>query len=282
MKFKSKILNEIYNRVHYKNKNALLCFIGDTGSGKSYSALRFGEMLNPDFSIRKVVFTPLSFMDLLVNGNLEKGDVIIFDEAGVGIPNRDWAEIQNKLFSYIMQTFRYKNLIVIFTLPHISYMDYQVRKLLHYIFEMKYINYDKKKAYLLPKKVVNNIYSDYPLFVYPKFSGLKITRMSINLPNKTLIDEYEKKKQLYAKELEKDTLYTLSDLEKSREEQKNEKSIKQIYKEISNNPEKYIITNKRGKRVFDKGRILFDYQIGSKKIEAILSKLNFEFKDLID
>ena len=52
-----------------------------------------------------------------------------FDEAGVGMNARDWYTIQNKILGMILQTFRHRNLMTVFTVPHISFIDVQARKL---------------------------------------------------------------------------------------------------------------------------------------------------------
>ncbi|EQD60470.1 hypothetical protein B2A_03672, partial [mine drainage metagenome] len=43
--------------------NLIALFIGDTGSGKSYSAIRLAERVDPNFSVARIVFTVKEFLD---------------------------------------------------------------------------------------------------------------------------------------------------------------------------------------------------------------------------
>ena len=47
------------------NKNFIVAVTGPTGSGKSYSVLRQGETLDPDFNADNVCFTATQFMNLI-------------------------------------------------------------------------------------------------------------------------------------------------------------------------------------------------------------------------
>ena len=130
------IFVDLFRRRIRNNKNCLVIFTGDTGSGKSYGALRFAEKLDPEFNEKRIVFTPDKFLEIIRHDKeLHSGNVIIFDEAGVGMASREWYSIQNKILSYVLQTFRFKNLIVIFTVPDFTYIDSQARKLFHFYFE---------------------------------------------------------------------------------------------------------------------------------------------------
>jgi len=67
-----------------KNKNFLAVFLGPTGSGKTYSALRFAETLDPEFGIDRVAFSTIEFMKILLyDESIKSGSVIVWDETGV-------------------------------------------------------------------------------------------------------------------------------------------------------------------------------------------------------
>jgi len=106
-------------------------------------------------------------MALLNSGELHTGNMIIFDEAGVGIPSREWYSISNKVISYILQTFRRENLGVMFTTPSLDFIDSQARKLFHSYLETKHINREEKYVTLKYMNIQNNpkegkIYYKYP------------------------------------------------------------------------------------------------------------------------
>jgi len=136
----SKIVNAIKDRLNFRNKNWLCVVCGETGSGKSYSAISFGSMIGRTF----IVFTPLEFLELLNSGKIKKGDVIIFDEAGVGLSARRWQSEQNIVMGSVLQTFRHMNIAVIFTVPNLSFVDVQARKLFHMIMETESIDYERQ------------------------------------------------------------------------------------------------------------------------------------------
>ncbi|MDS0257732.1 hypothetical protein ApAK_08680 [Thermoplasmatales archaeon AK] len=59
-----------------KNRNVIALFVGDTGSGKSLSAIRLAERVDPSFGVDRVVFTVKDFL-ALVNSGLSPGSVIV-------------------------------------------------------------------------------------------------------------------------------------------------------------------------------------------------------------
>ena len=139
-----------------KNKN-FLCFIGgQTGSGKSWSALSICEMLDSDFSIERCVFSGKGLMQLVNSGSLKKGSCVLFDESGIELSNRNWQSTLNKMLNYLMQTFRHKCIILFFTSPYMDFLDSATRKLMHAQFEMVSIDQKEKKGILKPKLIQYN------------------------------------------------------------------------------------------------------------------------------
>lgn len=203
-KKQSYIIQYILNRIR-KNKNFLGLIVGGTGSGKSYSSLRIAELLDPGFTVKRVVFTAKEFMEVLESGTLYKGAVIIFDEAGVGIPAREWYNVMNKSMNYVLQTFRNLNIIVLFTTPDLSFIDSQSRKVLHGYFQTETINHTEKQVIIKPYFIQNDpkggktYYKFLP--VIHKGESFTIDRMRVSLPSKEIINEYENKKREYTKKL---------------------------------------------------------------------------------
>ena len=201
--FNSYILRRIKN-----NQNLLCCITGGTGSGKSYSALREGEILDPNFDIDNVCFTPEQLMDL-VNGvtkQLKKGAVILFDEIQVSHSHLDYRSMQSKLLNYLLQNFRHRNFILFMTSPHFSYVNASARKLFHSRWETVSINRKLDLCKLKPLLLQTNqstgkVYQKY-LRVCVKGQGvMPLKSISVRLPSKKLIVDYEKKKDIFTKEL---------------------------------------------------------------------------------
>lgn len=127
--------NYIKSRVD-KNQNYVLLFVGQTGTGKSYAAMSLAEEVDPNFNINRIVFSAEEFINILnQDEELVRGSVIMWDEAGVGMPAREWYSISNKVISYVVQTFRVRGYILIMTTPSLKYIDSQIRSLFHGIGE---------------------------------------------------------------------------------------------------------------------------------------------------
>jgi hypothetical protein len=191
-----------------QNKNFLVVITGATGSGKSYAALRWGECMDKEFNVNRIAFTAKEFIYILQQPDLKSGSVIVFDEAGVGLSSREWYSVQNKLLNAIMQTFRWMNLVVIFTVPDFSFVDSQARKLFHMFCETDGINRQKRTVRLKPfiisvSKRTGKIYMPYPRFSSPD-GVLKLERIDVHKPSRTLCNAYEAKKKYYGKGLIKE------------------------------------------------------------------------------
>lgn len=207
-----------------RNKNFLAVITGQTGSGKSWSALREGEVLDPDFDVGNVCFTPKEFLDL-VNGKtkeLKKGSVIIFDEIQVSMSHLDYQSIQAKLLNYVLQTFRHKCFILFVTSPHFSFINASARKLFHSRIETVSINQSNKQCLLKPFLLQTNqetgdVYRKY-LRVWSKKTGLvPLKSLRVGKPSDSLIREYEEKKTRFTKELNESISRDLKRIDKTEE-----------------------------------------------------------------
>ena len=130
----SKFLMQIYRRVHYNKKNFIGVITGDPGSGKSWTAVQFARWLDPYFTHKNIVYTPQQFFQRL--GEINRvGTAIIWDEAGVGLPAREWQGIVNRAIGKTLQVFRQTKagrIFLFFVTPDLSYIDKQARKLLNF------------------------------------------------------------------------------------------------------------------------------------------------------
>ena len=200
------LLAEYIKKRISRNKNAMIAIIGSTGSGKSYSALKLAEYLDPSFNTNRIVFSVNDFINL-VRSKLPKGSVIVFEEAGVAIHNRKWYSTVNLALNYVAQTFRKDNLIVIFTTPNLSFIDSQVRTLFHIILETAGIDSDKKFCKLKTKIIsVDRIHGkSYEPFLRIKTDEgiVRCVYANVYLPSKKLIKEYELKKNEFTNTLYK-------------------------------------------------------------------------------
>ena len=203
---------KLRNDLEARNLNKLVVKTGRPGTGKSYSALKMGEILKGDgFNVKKHVayFSPAQFTRIIRKA--KKGDVVIFDEAGVGINAREWASASNMLITKILQTFRTKNLFVIFTVPDFGFVDIHARKVFHNFVSMKPINFKKNVAVGKWFDIINNDWtgkmSRWTLKIDVNGRKQEVDKITYDKPKENTCEEYE---VLRAKAL--DTLLEGADL----------------------------------------------------------------------
>lgn len=227
------------------NKNLLAIFLGGTGSGKTYASLRYAELIDKKFSVDRVVFTTEEFMNVL-NSGLKSGSVVVYDEIGVGHNARQWHSMANQMFNYILQTFRHRNIIVLFSTPDLSFLDKAARKLIHLTFTTVNINKDDKLCELKPLLTQNNptydkIYRKYPV-ILSMGKQQTINRVKFGLPSAELVEAYEAKKSAYTKEL-------------------NESIVKQIESSRAKKEKKEFDVNEyKDKVIVDKDKFVKEYK----------------------
>jgi len=193
-----------------RNKNFICAITGPTGSGKSWGALRLGEILDPDFGIDNVVFSPVQFMDLL-NGkvkDLKRGSVVVFDEFQVSMSHLDYQSLIAKLLNFVLQTFRHKNLILIITTPSFSFVNASARKLFHCRMETVGINSTRGivrfKPFLFQINQKKNMIYEKWLKIWTEETGIvPFKRLGLSKPTSELVNAYEKKKTEFTADLNK-------------------------------------------------------------------------------
>lgn len=190
-----------------KNKNFLGFISGPTGSGKSWSSLSIGEQLDEDFSLERVVFSGLELMNLINSDKLKRGSVIVFEEVGVELSNKNWASITNKMINYLIQTFRHRGFILIMNSPFMDFLDSATRKLFHAEIRTLSINFKKKTTKLKPQLIQYN--SRLQKFYYKRLKVIMpqgvmpVDVWNVEQPSKALVEAYETKKRTYTDKLNK-------------------------------------------------------------------------------
>lgn len=200
------------------NKNILLAFIGATGSGKSYSCMRMCELwyqhrFNKTFPVEHICFSIEQAMRLINSGKLSRGDLIIFEEAGVNMGNLDFQTKLNKFFGYVLQAFRCKNIGVIFNLPNFNMLSKTARTLLHGVFQTVTINIFTKQVIIKPFYLQTNPLTGKPYTKYLKLKMnhhyVKIERLGFSLPSEELTKPYEDIKDKFVNKISADLLETI-------------------------------------------------------------------------
>jgi hypothetical protein len=175
-----------------ENKHFVVMIVGEPRSGKSYSALRIAELVDRDFTLDNLVYSPAEFLDRVVA--CEAGDVIVFDEAGVNIFAREWQSKMNKALAKIFQILGYKHLGIVLTFPSIAFVDRAIRRLFNYILLAEGFDKERKitfcKAFYNPSR--NYLLGTENLFPFTIFAdGDRIEASDLIFHRPRLAAEYE-------------------------------------------------------------------------------------------
>lgn len=128
------LLDSIAYKVVNQGRNLLFLFVGDIGTGKSWGAVNFARLFDPWFDPNtKIVYEPAEFFDALDRVE-HRGEVIVWDEAGVGMPAREWNSLFNRVVSKTLQIFREATpgrIVLIFATPRKFFVDKTARVMLN-------------------------------------------------------------------------------------------------------------------------------------------------------
>lgn len=140
--------------------------------------------------------------------NIGKGSAILWDEAGVDISNRNWQSTANKMLNYLLQTFRHRNFILLFTAPYLDFVDSSTRKLFHAELKTIRIDYKKETCKLAPRHLQYNDklkkYYRKRMAILVNGKIIKIGFWNVKKPDQKLINAYETKKDIFGKNLNAD------------------------------------------------------------------------------
>jgi hypothetical protein len=205
------VMNRIlYKRLFLKNQNFLAVVTGSTGSGKSYSCLQLVELwykqvFDEKIPMDHVCFSLKHFIKTLIekkkNGELKRGDLFIYEEAGTEMAAQDFQSEIAKVINYVLQSFRNLNIGVLFNLPYFDMLNKTTRKLIHMKIEAEKVKKTESKCYLKPFFLQYNesngkIYRHYPAI---NINGVKtkVQRVSYSLASKELRSIYEIEKEKF-------------------------------------------------------------------------------------
>jgi ABC-type dipeptide/oligopeptide/nickel transport system ATPase component len=268
-----------------KNQNNLVSVIGKTGSGKTWSAISICEIMSKmdgvPFNVEHIVFSLRALMDLINSGNLKRGSKIIFDEPQVSISAREFQSEANKVFNYLLSTFRHRNLTLFFCTPYESLLDKNTRRLFHVRIETLSINPNNKTCKLKPRFIE---YSDFKSEAYRKqlivcykdekgnTKNKKVFYWDVPKPSEKLIEEYEKKKLDFTNNLNKN----ISERLKKYDDAGN--SLTAEYKEPSVERKPLTQAQERVMKVFANIKENDKFKCASKKLEMSMSAIHQHIK----
>ncbi len=270
------LINDVHKRILKNNGNWMCVVTGDTGSGKSYSAMSIAEKIDPNFDSSNVVFNAVDCLKKINDCKDKKGSVILFDEAGVGVGSREWFSTLNKQFAYVMETFRLYNLALIFTLPSFFDLDKKLRGFVHSRIET--IGIYNKQSHVKWKNIKRT--KDELRFLYPITSvgGImyKVKDIAINKPSQELLKDYEAKKKRYADSVLKNAISEITPLNPF--DDNNEKlSLEEMKLKILTNPEDY----QGDHGTITEEMLKFKFGLGSGTARKLKEAVKYEQKKLL-
>jgi len=220
------------------NLNFLAITEGPTGAGKSWVDHSIAYQIDPEYDPeQQTVFSFSEFMNVIrkFNGVIpcdtpeghtplckRKYKVVVFEESQTAVNRREWQSKINKLFQYVISTFRHQHIIVLFNSPHSDYFDSATMKLIHARFEVKGWNKKNFKTHVKAKLLQYNgrlsKFYEHSLYVIRdgkviKFDGL----WKVPKPPKHIILPYEAKKTKFTNELNERIAKQVEAIEKSME-----------------------------------------------------------------
>ena len=212
------------------------------GCGKSVTAIKIGELLDKDFNVDKVAFSPREFLSGLDkieenkaqhSGKPKIGQVVVMDEGEITASSNTWFSFTNKAIFYALTTCRYLRGMAIIVTPSFKWIDYRMRTLMNYWGSTtKYIKDGKPKVMLKLYEIHTDMMGEDLYFRKPILYDLKnkrYTKMSkfdVNLPSKELLDAYEKKSLKFKKDLRTDLVKEIIKFETQTGAKDPEKKLK--------------------------------------------------------
>lgn len=215
-------LNQYFNKRFNANKNILIGVVGGTGSGKSWACLSIAESwykhhFDEQFPIANVCWNIKDVMKRITSGELRKGEILVLEEGGVNLNSLEFQTKLSKLFNYILQSFRFKQIGLIVNLPIFEHLNKQARSLLHVILEMdpSWViknNQVRIKPFILQvNSITGKTYKKYPK---KQIDGkvIKVRRIYIGKPSDQLITTYQNYKNVWFDEMARDVMGAIETL----------------------------------------------------------------------
>lgn len=180
------IARRLWNRIHVENTNALVGVFGLPGTGKTYTAVRLAELIDPSFTLDRIVFTVPDLLHL-INGppRLPRGSAILFDDTSRGANSRKWQTPVNQALSDVGNTFRYEGYLVLCTARVSGNIDSQFRELFHLTLEIK--NRDRAMQIIKAKPMIPSMdtargktYWHYPRALVPGRGYCRLKRVAFH------------------------------------------------------------------------------------------------------
>jgi hypothetical protein len=126
------IIDSYWKQREKENRNLNIVCCGKVGGGKSYASLSVGNYLNQNYNLENICYEVSEFIGRMQSQ--AKGTVIVLDEAGSAAGSRDSMTAASKSLSKTIQSTRYLQMVSIFNIPNLAFLDRQVKTMLDLVF----------------------------------------------------------------------------------------------------------------------------------------------------
>jgi len=274
------LLRRIWDRINKENEHFMGVIVGKEGDGKSYTAIKIANNVDPTFNADRVMFDVVDLLEVLDSGDHESGQWYVLDEAGVQMGKRTWQDRSQILANQALQLIREHNLGVMFTIPRLSEFDSQAEGRIQAAYEItgkKHNEYVRGKWKFFDPDRMNETGKIYKKFPRRVQNGEKkrIKRLNFTPPKCTeLIETYEERKSKFQSEFYEQVIE--EGRENGEDEEPDKLKAPQIARQIIDGEgvSEYIMDN-NGQEYIDRDLIEIEYQIGarrSKKVKKILKQ----------
>lgn len=293
------IKEQVWERLWKDNEHFMGVIVGREGKGKSYTGIKIGEVVDPTFTHKRVMFDPVDFLKHLKEWKEEnetQGKFVVIDEAGVGVGVRTWYDKDQIALNQVLQLIRSENMGVVFTLPRLKELDSQTRGRMHAFMEMtevkegeyakfKWHEWDptrdgRDKIYRERPEISRDMAMDgvgptiSPSLSTDRF-GQTVDRLCLSPPSEDLVEPYERaKSEFQRKEYEKA-------IEEMDDDTDDEKTVKDVALEIADgNIADYVDEhNQNGSAYINANLIRADYELSLNDAKTVKDLLNRQYSD---
>ena len=195
------IVDEVLRR-HKKGLGTNIFIIGLSGTGKSSTSIRLGELIQKAHEGKikmSIVDSLLKLIEIIRSSKL--GDVIVIEEVSVLFPSRRSMTRENVSVNKIYDTIRKKQLVIISNAPILGSIDSHMRNLGHIIIETLKIYKTQKVVVSKTLRMQTNPRSGKTYFHRFQRNGRDVHRIFTKMPNSKVWEEYEKGKDKFVDEL---------------------------------------------------------------------------------
>jgi predicted GIY-YIG superfamily endonuclease len=249
---------------------------GETGSGKSLSALAIAHDIDPSFGVdnleRRLAKSVDEFLDFTTT--MSKGQVLVWDEAGIGLSSAEWWKRANILMNYVLQTFRHENICVIFTAPTMKDLDSKARTRFHFYAEPVGINFREKFAKVKFRRWQHNSEKGktYSKRLIHKEDNFKfyVTYIEVPLVPKAMVDKYESIMKPWKRNLKEDIRIELAEMKQDMTKNASERDIIKEILDDTDSLKELVIKRKTSNRLWlDPALVSVKYGIGATKAKRV-------------